>query len=354
RIRYSANVTDLVLDDCTSPWVLLTAGASGVGFTCDLFYNTPTNNFTVANATGNQTVTVNVDNGNGLPLVYEYYMVGAGGAETLIFTSAASTADGDYAQAIARSLFAPLGNVGNYNMRVRVTDSSNTAVPVSCDLFSPQRYIVGAVDANMNVEAYPGGYSGFAVGQCFNIANTSVTNAGALLGSNTANMVYEWTISGGGTPANNNYGLTTFTTFDPFNPDPNELCFYDNGTYTMSLRARNIDGGDTVFRQENTQNNNIRICDLQGLSIDALTNFNAGSKTFNTSFFGELAGNYTFTITNTTTSTIVYGPTAQAGGSLTRNLPAGNYRLDVSRGGCLGTASASYNFTLIGAGGIAA
>jgi len=355
RIRYFADVTDQLVDNCTSNWVLLTAGASGVGFTCDLFYNTPTNNFTVADATGNQTVTVNVDNGNNLPLVYEYYMVGAGGAETLIFTSAASTTDGNYAQAIARALFAPLGNVGNYNMRVHVTDSSNTAVPVSCDLFSPARYIVGAVDANMNVEAYPGGFSGFAVGQCFNIANTSVTNAGALLGSNTANMVYEWTLGGGGTPSNNNQaGQTVFTTFDPFNPDPNELCFYDNGTYTITLRARNIDGGDTVFRQENTQVNNVRICDLQGLSIDALTNFNAGSKTFNTSFFGELTGNYTFTITNTDTSTIVYGPTAQAGGSLTRNLPAGNYRLDVSRGGCLGTASASYNFTLIGAGGIAA
>lgn len=364
RIRYYSEIpTDLVLDNCTSPWVLLTTEAANTTFTCDNYYGTPTNAFVVADPTGNQTITLNIDNGNRYNLQYDFYLVGANGIDTPAtpIHTITDNRDGDISFTIARNLFAPAGNVGNYNMRVVISyvDQGLAATPpavppANATCASPQRYIVGAVNANMTVEAYPGGFSGFAVGQCFNIANLSVTNAGTLFGSAVTNLVYEWVISGGGTPANNNYGVTTFSTFEPFNPDPNELCFNDNGTYTMSLRARNIDGGDVNFRQENTETANIRICDLQGLSIDALTNFNAGSKTFNTSFFGELTGNYTFTITNTTTSTIVYGPTAQAGGSLTRNLPAGNYRLDVSRGGCLGTASASYNFSLIGAGGIAA
>lgn len=363
RVSYSVNITNDILDSCVSGWVVLNAETAGVGFTCDTFYNTPTNNFTVANATGNQTVTVNVDNGNGLPLVYEYFMVGANGTETLIFTSAPNTADGDVAQALARTLFAPPnsptdGNVGNYNMRIRVTDSSGTSTPVFCDMLSPQRYIVGAVDATFNIEAYGGGRLGFAVGECFNITNASVTNAGSALGNPATNLLYTWTIGGGPTVASrsdNNFGSATFSTYTPFAPDPACIGFNTPGNYTMSLTATNDFQGDTNFRQTNSQNNTaFRICALQGLSVSRSgSNIEYNNQTFTVTATGELTGNYTFQIRNMDTNAIVLGPTNQASNVFsTSALAAGNYRLEVSRNGCLGVATAQSNFTLLGANDI--
>lgn len=365
RVSYRVDVTNDVIDTCTSGWVILTAEATGVGFTCDTFYNGAPNNFTVANATGNQTVTVNVDNGNVLPLVYAYFMVGANGAETLIFTSAPNIADGDVAQALASTLFAPPaspvnGNVGNYNMRIRVTDSSGASMPAFCDMQSPQRYIVGAVDATFNIEAYGGGRSGFAVGECFNSANASVTNVGATLGDPATNLLYTWTIGGGpnvGARSDNTLGSATFTTYTPFAPDPACIGFNQAGSYTMSLTATNDFQGDTAFRQTNSQNNTaFRICALQGLSVGRVGgNFEFNNQAFTVIPTGELTGNYTFQIRDVDSGTIVVGPTNQAGVVFNNgSLGAGNYRLEVSRAGCLGVASAQLNYTLLGANDIIA
>ncbi len=357
RVSYQVDVTNDILDSCVSDWQILVAEAAGVGFTCDTFYGGPTNTFTVPNATGTRNVTVNVDNGNGYTLRYDYYLIGPGATQTLIYTTT-STTDGDFTATINRTAFAPPnsptdGNVGNYNMRVDVTYVSGAATPptpLSCSLNAPQRYIVGAVDANFAIEAYGGGRSGFAVGECFNITNNSVTNSGSALGNPATNLLYTWTISGGGNPADNNFGVTTFNTYSPFNPDPACISFGTPGTYTMTLVATNDFQGDTNFRQQNTQATNFRICALQGLSVSRSGgDLEYSTQTFTVTPTGELTGNYTFQIRDVDTNTIVVGPTNQASNVFTTSvLGAGNYRLEVSRNGCLGVASAQLNFTLLG------
>lgn len=357
RISYSVDVTNDVLDSCTSGWVILVAEAAGVGFTCDLFYNTPTNTFTVPNATGTRTVSVNVDNGNNYTLRYDYYLIGPGATQTLIYTTT-SNVDGDFTATINRTAFAPPnsptdGNVGNYNMRVDVTyvsGASTPPTPSTCSLNSPQRYIVGAVDAAFAIEPYGGGRSGFAVGECFNITNTSVTNAGSALGNPATNLLYTWTVSGGGNPADNNFGTTTFSTYSPFNPDPACISFGTPGTYTMTLQATNDFQGDTAFRQQDSQASNFRICALQSLSVSRSGgNLEYNTQTFTVTPTGELTGNYTFQIRDLNTNTIVVGPTSQVSNVFsTSALGAGNYRLEVSRNGCLGVASAQSVFTLLG------
>ena len=362
RVSYSVEVTNDILDSCVSGWQVLVAEAAGVGFTCDSFYNTPTNTFTVPNATGTRTVTVDVDNGNGYTLRYDYYLVGPGATETLIYTTTSAT-DGNFVATINRSAFAPPnsptdGNVGNYQMRVDVTYVSGAATPptpLSCSLNAPQRYVVGAVDATFNIEAYGGGRLGFAVGECFNITNASVTNAGSALGNPATNLLYTWTIGGGGNPADNNFGVSTFSMYSPFNPDPACISFNTPGNYTMSLTTTNDFQGDTNFRQTNSQNNTaFRICALQGLSVSRSGgNIEFNTQTFTVTPTGELTGNYTFQIRNMDTNAIVLGPTSQASNVFsTSALGSGNYRLEVSRNGCLGVASAQSTFTLLGANDI--
>ncbi|MDX2076489.1 MAG: PKD domain-containing protein [bacterium] len=360
RISYRLDITNDVIDTCTSGWVTLNAVTAGTGFTCDLFPNAAPNVFTVPDATGNRVVRVNVDNGNGYTLRYDYYLVGPGATQNLIYTTT-SALDGNVDSTILRTAFAPPssptnGNVGNYNMRVDVTYVSGGVPPTttSCSLNSPQRYIVGAVDSVLNRQAYPGGQVGFAVGTCFTFTNASVTNSGSALGDPATNLLYNWTISGGGTPADNNYATNAFSTYQL----PGCISFGTPGNYTMTLGATNDFQGDTNFRQQDSATNNFRICALQGMGVTrngSSGDFAFTNQSFTASGFGELTGNYTFTVRDAGTNAIVLGPTTQAGANFSFNsLGGGNYYLEVTQGGCLGTAYARVDFSLIPTGGIIA
>lgn len=359
RVRYTVDVTADVLDTCTSNWVILVAEDANTGFTCDNFYNGVPNVFTVPNATGDHTVTVNVDNGNGLLLEYRYYLIRPNATETLIFTQQ-STADGDIVATIPRTNFAPPnsptdGNVGNYLMRVEVHYVSGGIPPVTTSCIFPTRdYTVGQVQASLARDAYPGGHSGFAVGTCFNFTNNSTTNSGAPLGDPATNLLHNWTITGGGNPLDNNFSASTFSTHQLAGC----ISFGTPGNYTMGLTVTNDFQGDTAFRQQSITSNNFRICALQGMGVTrngSSGDFAFTNQSFTATGLGELTGNYTFTVRRTSDNAIVLGPTSQASATFTFNsLGAGDYRLEVTRNGCLGVASASVEFSLIGTGGIAA
>ena len=363
RIRYTVNITDAVTQTCPSPWRLLTAEAAGVGFTCDAF--SASNSFIVNRADANTTISLDVDNGNLLDLTFDVYIRDANGVPILIHTENRNT-DGVLAPplTIPNTAFAPAGNVGNYELYIEVTHptASSNGCPFNQANFPiMQRYVVGPVGSNFAIQTYAPNHYGFAQGECFTINNTSTTNpVGTALGSPATNMLYQWVLSGGGNPADNNRGgLTSFTAYQEFNPAC--LQMGTTGVYTVNLTATNIPGTDSSFTQTSNQSGNFRICPPQGISVvreGSSGAFANQPQTFTATIFGDFAvpvgNNYTFEVRRVSDGSLVTSVTQASNVYTTSAVPAGDFYVTVRRNGCLGIEQAQANFSLLGANSLAA
>lgn len=361
RVRYTINVTDAVTQICPSPWRLLTAEAAGVGFTCDAF--SAANSFIVNRADANTTIGLDVDNGNFLTLTFDVYIRDANGVPILIHSEDRST-DGLLTLTIPNTAFAPAGNVGNYELYIEVTHptaSSNNCPFNQTNFPAMQRYIVGPVGSNFAIQAYAPNHYGFAQGECFTMNNTSTTNpVGTALGSPATNMLYQWVLSGGGNPADNNRGgLTSFTAYQEFNPAC--LQMGTTGVYTVNLTATNIPGTDSSFTQTSNQSRNFRICPPQGISVvreGSSGTFANQPQTFTATVYGDFAvpasNNYTFEVRRVSDNSLVTSVTQASNVYTTSAVPAGDFYVLARRNGCLGIEQAQANFSLLGANSLAA
>jgi Tol biopolymer transport system component len=345
RLSYATTVSN-PSDNCVSAYQTLTVTGSGVNFQCDAF-PTAGNNFAPTSAAASYTYSVDMDNGNLIPLHYDWILVGPGTTERLIGTS---TSSGDGIVAGAALSGAAMGPVGNYTLRVDVRAVNNTdnSQPdysnYACSL--AHAVVVGTLNVNYNYTAFGGGAlnaSAVAVGQQICFTNTSDTTH---LPTEINRLTYVWNI--GGVAANNNFNTNAVSAEQLSSC----MIFSQAGSYTVNLVGTNDYQGDASFMRTANHSVTFTVYGLQSIAINRSSQVFAPA-TINFDAVGvNITSGYTWTFYRIGNPTPLGTATGQ---NVSRFFGTpGDYRAVVSGSGPLGTTTGQVDFTLLNASQIRA
>lgn len=322
---YDASVTSPQADTCSRS-VSFTVTAATQSFACDAFPSAG-NNFNATSA-GNYAYIVDIDNGNGLNLRYDYVLIGPNGGERIVgFLE--STANG-LVTGPAFSLN-QLGPIGNYALRVDVR-AVGTPPPTAytCSLAAPSTLVVGSLNVAYSYERQGGGAvnnSAVEVGTTVCFTNTSAPIPPVPSDPNA--LTYTWTING-----------STTTSL------PGCYLFGTAGTYIINLIGVNNFQGDTTFRRQANATVTFNVYNSQGITITRSNQVYAPDTVTFTANGVNITGSYNWTFYNQANPTVSIG--TRTGGTVNFgfNNP-GTYRAFVVGTGPLGNTTAELIFTLI-------
>lgn len=337
RLRYATIVSDPD-DNCDgSPWYSINTYDDGVDFFCDAFPNGYGNNFSPSSASGSYAYTIDMDNGNNIPLRYTWVLVGPNTTERVL-ASVISSQDGFITFPAFSGV--SLGPVANYTLRVDV-EAVNSTDPLAPDYSQntcsmSRALVVGTLSVAYSYIGGDGGAvnnSAVAVGQAICFTNNSSTSHGGV-----GELDYDWNISGSASA--NSLGATHFTSEQL----PGCISFSEPGQYTITLDGRNRAQGDASYERSASYSVTFAVYGLQNIAI-----------TRSAQAFAPASVNFQATGTNITSGYTWHF--YNSGGGLVATRTGANvnqlfntpdtYRAVVSGSGPLGITTSEIVFTLM-------
>lgn len=329
-VSYTAAVSSPQADSCTAA-AALTVTNAGQTFACDSF-PTGGSNFSPAVA-GSYAYTVDIDNGNLIPLHYDYVLVGPNGNERII-GSYESNANGLVSGPNPPFTLNDLGPIGNYTLRVDVRAINPADTSYTCSL--SHALVVGSLNVSFTYDNGSGGAinnSAVEVGTQICFTNTSAPVPPVPSDQNA--LTYTWDI--GGTP---NAGLPGCITFDT------------PGTYTVNLTGVNAFDGDASFRRTQTRSVTFNVYGSQSITITRSNEVYAPATVTFTANGTNITGAYNWTFYDEIGT--VLGTRSNQQNPTFNFVNPGTYRAVVTGTGPLGSTSAELEFSLIGTNDILA
>lgn len=349
RLRYSASAAaagGLPADSCgpSSYLTPIQVGGADVTFDCDAFPGAPINNLNAASASTRYPYTIDMDNGNALPLDYTWWLVGPGATERLLGTFNDVTTNGMITFPPAPStgfLGADFGPVDNYTLRVDVR-SDDPAVTHQCSMSQP--LTVGTLTVNYTYVDSGGAAvnpNAVEVGREICFTNTSFTSHGGI-----DSMAYDWTFG----TANNSLGVTGQT-----NTQNPSSCFSFTqpsgpGGYTVTLTGTALDLNGNRNSRTASRAYTFYVYGSQSIAINRTNQqFAPTTMSFTPVGVNITAGyNWLFELWNGTAWTNFANNTKSGPGTVNQYFPvAGRYRATVTGSGPLGTTTAQAEFELL-------
>ena len=349
QLRYSATaaaVGDLVGDSCgPSEWLTpIQVGGSDVSFDCDAFPGAPTNNLNPASASASYPYTIDMDNGNNLPLTYTWVLVGPGLTERTLGTYTSVTADGFITFPPAPSAGfsgAAFGPVDNYTLRVDVRATNPATTPYTCSMSQPLN--VGTLTVNYTYVDNGGGAvnpNAVEVGREICFTNTSFTSHGGIDA-----MTYNWNYG----TTNNSLGVSAQA-----GQNPSPACFSFTqpsgpGGYTVTLTGEALDLNGNPNGRTAQRSVTFYVYGSQSIAINR-SNEQFAPTTMNFQAIGvniTSAYNWLFELWNGA-AWVNFANNTKTGQNVNQffNAP-GRYRATVSGSGPLGVTTAQTEFELL-------
>jgi PKD repeat protein/Tol biopolymer transport system component len=321
-LYYLASVSTPQADSCNASATLTVTGTSE-SFACDAFPSAG-NNFSPASA-GSYAYTVDIDNGNLIPLHYDYVLVGPNGGERII-GSFESSADGLVTGPSPAFTLNDLGPIGSYTLRVDVRAVNPATTTYTCSL--GHALVVGSLNVAFTyVDGSGGAVNNSAVEVGTPICFTNTSTPVPPVPSNQNALAYTWEING--TVTNDLPGCITFDTAET--------------SYTVNLTGVNDYQDDASYRREQAYNVVFNVYGSQSITITrsnpiyapAIVDFTAN---------GVNIDSYSWTFYNQANSVVGTG----TGQNTSLNVVTpGTYRAVVTGMGDLGPTTAEVMFTLI-------
>lgn len=340
RLRYTTSVSGPD-DTCDgSAWQGIDTYGDGIDFFCDQFPNGYGNNFSPASAAGSYAYTIDMDNGNTIPLRYTWVLAGPNTTERVLGTFISSL---DNFITFPAFSGADLGPAANYKLRVDVEAVNNNdplAPGYSQNTCSMSRDLaVGSLNVSYFYRNDSGGAlnnSAVAVGQAICFTNESTTSHGGI-----SELDYDWNITAtSGNAAANSLNATNFTTEQL----PGCISFSEPGQYTVRLEGRNRAQGDSVYELIDSHSIVFAVYGLQSIAITrsaqafapALVNFQATGT--------NITSGYTWHFYNSGGGLVA----TRTGANVNQSFATPDtYRAVVSGSGPLGVTSSEITFTLM-------
>jgi len=347
RLLYTANAAaaaDLPSDSCTSAEALIRVGGSDVSFDCDAFPGAPTNNLNPVSASASYPYTIDMDNGNNLPLTYTWVLVGPGATERVLGTFDNIISNGFITFPPAPSAGFPgaaFGPVDNYTLRVDVRATNPAATPYTCSMSQP--LTVGALDVNYAFVYSDGSAvnpSAVEVGRQICFTNTSSTSHGGIDA-----MTYNWNFG----TANNTLGVSTQA-----GQNPSPACFSFTqpsgpGGYTVTLTGEALDLDGNPNGRTASYNITFYVYSSQSIAINR-SNEQFAPTTMNFQAIGvNITSGYNWLFELWNGATWVNFPNnTKTGQTVNQFFPSeGRYRATVTGSGPLGVTTAQTEFQLL-------
>lgn len=332
RIRYSAAVDtagNIPADACMSNWYDITVYGEGLLFECE---GNLTGNAAPAGA-GPFTYSIDMDNGNGINLLYTWELEDYTGTRHLLGTPT-SVADGIInSPAFTLAQLGPLG-ADNYTLHLTVRAVDQTVTNYSCT--KQIALTVGTINVDYTFNA--GGWTATAVpvNQPICLTNVSTVTPGSI---DTLN--YTWTVSGD--PANNSWGVSTSTDQQPGSC----ISFSVPGVYTINLQGVTDSG-----LRNGSRIRTFNVYGLQSILINRSGSQFAPSTQNFTATGTNITGSYNWEFRRISDNALIG---TRTGANVNQNFTtAGAYRATVSGTGPLGITTAQLEFTLLPTGGLTA
>ena len=347
RLLYTANAAaaaDLPSDSCTSAEALIRVGGSDVSFDCDAFPGAPTNNLNPVSASASYPYTIDMDNGNNLPLTYTWVLVGPGATERVLGTFDNIISNGFITFPPAPSAGFPgaaFGPVDNYTLRVDVRATNPAATPYTCSMSQP--LTVGALDVNYAFVYSDGSAvnpSAVEVGRQICFTNTSSTSHGGIDA-----MTYIWNYG----TTNNSLGVASQA---GQNPSPNCFSFTQPsgpGGYTVTLRGEALDLNGSPNGRTGQRSVTFTVYGSQSIAINR-SNEQFAPTTMNFQAIGvNITSGYNWLFELWNGATWVNFPNnTKTGQTVNQFFPSeGRYRATVTGSGPLGVTTAQTEFQLL-------
>ena len=350
RLRYSASAAaaaGLPADSCgPSPYLTpIQVGGADLIYDCDAFPGAPTNNLNPTSAAASYPYTIDMDNGNNLPLTYTWVLVGPGATERILGTYPGITADGliTFPPAPAAGfLGAAFGPVDNYTLRVDVRATIPEDTTYTCSMQRP--LTVGTLNVDYTFVYSDGSAvnpSAVEVGRPICFANTSSTSHGGIDA-----MTYTWAYG----TTNNTLGVSAQT---GQNPSPTNCFSFTQpsgpGGYTVTLTGEALDLNGSPNGRTGQRSVTFTVYGSQSIAINRSNQqFAPTTMTFEAIGVNITSGySWLFELWNGT-AWVNFPNNTKTGQTVNQFFPgAGRYRATVTGSGPLGPTTARAEFELL-------